>query len=52
MLIHNELPYYFLWADLAHTGIGKTVSSQNEPFDLKSVGINYYNLDAWTVASK
>lgn len=52
VLIHNELPYYFLWADLAHTGISKTVSSQNEPFDLKSVGINYYNLDAWTVASK
>jgi ABC-type transport system substrate-binding protein len=50
VLIHNELPYYFLWADKAHTGISKKVSSQNEPFDLKSVGINYYNLDAWTVS--
>jgi ABC-type transport system substrate-binding protein len=47
--IHDELPYYFLWADLAHTGISNRVSSQNEPFDLKSVGINYYNIDAWTV---
>jgi len=49
ILIHNELPYYFLWADKAHTGLSKTVVSQNEPFDLKSVGINYYNIDAWTV---
>ena len=50
VLIHNELPYYFLWADKAHTGISKKVTSQNEPFDLKSVGINYYNIDAWTVS--
>jgi len=28
------------------------LTSQNEPFDLTSVGINYYNLDAWTVAAK
>jgi ABC-type transport system substrate-binding protein len=49
VLIHNELPYYFLWADKAHTGLSKKVVSQNEPFDLKSVGINYYNIDAWTV---
>jgi ABC-type transport system substrate-binding protein len=49
VLIHNELPYYFLWADKAHTGLSKHVTSQNEPFDLKSVGINYYNVDAWTV---
>jgi ABC-type transport system substrate-binding protein len=48
-LIHNELPYYFLWADKAHTGLSKKVTSQNEPFDLSSVGINYYNVDAWTV---
>jgi ABC-type transport system substrate-binding protein len=51
-LIHDELPYYFLWADKAHTGLSKRVSSQNEPFDLASVGINYYNTDAWTVAPK
>jgi peptide/nickel transport system substrate-binding protein len=51
-LIHNELPYYFTWADLAHTGLSKRVSSQNEPLDLTSVGINYYNTDAWTVAAK
>jgi ABC-type transport system substrate-binding protein len=49
-LIHGEAPYYFLWADKAHTGISKKVSSQNEPFDLTSVGINYYNIDAWTVS--
>jgi ABC-type transport system substrate-binding protein len=51
-LIHDELPYYFTWADLAHTGLSKRVGSQNEPLDLTSVGINYYNTDAWTVAPK
>jgi ABC-type transport system substrate-binding protein len=51
-LIHDELPYYFTWADLAHTGISSRVTSQNEPLDLTSVGINYYNTDAWTVAAK
>ena len=52
VLIHDELPYYFAWADLAHTGLSKRVTSQNEPLDLTSVGINYYNVDAWTVAPK
>ena len=51
-LIHNELPYYFTWADLAHTGLSKRVTSQNEPLDLTSVGINYYNTDAWTVSAQ
>ena len=51
-LIHDELPYYFTWADLAHTGLSKRVATQNEPLDLTSVGINYYNTDAWTVAAK
>jgi len=51
-LIHDELPYYFLWADLAHTGLSKRVTSQNEPLDLTSVGINYYNTDAWTVSAQ
>jgi ABC-type transport system substrate-binding protein len=51
-LIHNELPYYFTWADLAHTGISSRVTSQNEPLDLTSTAIVYYNLDAWTVAPK
>ncbi|HEY6056470.1 MAG TPA: ABC transporter substrate-binding protein [Candidatus Limnocylindrales bacterium] len=51
-LIHDELPYYFLWADKAHTGLSKRVVSQNEPFDMSSVGINYYNIDAWTVTPK
>jgi len=51
-LIHDELPYYFTWADLAHTGLSKRVTSQNDPLDLTSVGINYYNVDAWTVAPK
>ena len=51
-LINEELPYYFLWADRARTGLSKRVVSQNEPLDLTSVGINYYNTDAWTVLPK
>jgi ABC-type transport system substrate-binding protein len=51
-LIHDELPYYFTWADLAHTGLSKRLTSQNEPLDLTSVGINYYNTDAWTVSAQ
>lgn len=51
-LIHDELPYYFTWADLAHTGLSKRIATQNEALDLTSVAINYYNLDAWTVAPK
>jgi len=52
VLIHNELPYYFLWADKAHTGLSKRIATQNEPLDLKSVGIDYWNQDAWTVTPK
>jgi ABC-type transport system substrate-binding protein len=51
-LIHDELPYYFLWADLAHTGLSKRVTSQNEPLDMTTTAINYYNTDAWTVSAK
>lgn len=51
-LIHDELPYMFLWADLAHTGLSKRIGSQKEPLDLTSVGINYYQTDAWTVAPR
>jgi ABC-type transport system substrate-binding protein len=51
-LIHDELPYYFLWADKAHTGLSKRIGSQNEPLDLTSVAIDYYNQDAWTVTPK
>ena len=48
-LIHDELPYYFLWADKAHTGLSARIGTQNEPLDLTSVGIDYYNQDAWTI---
>jgi ABC-type transport system substrate-binding protein len=49
-LIHDELPYYFLWADKAHTGFSKRVASQNEPLDMTTTTINTYNVGAWTVA--
>ncbi|MBA2299401.1 MAG: hypothetical protein H0W22_01365, partial [Chloroflexi bacterium] len=51
-LIHDELPYMFLWADLAHTGLSKRIATQKDPLDLASVAINYYQTDAWTVAPR
>ena len=51
-LIHDELPYMFLWADLAHTGLSKRIATQKDPLDLTSVAINYYQTDAWTVAPR
>jgi ABC-type transport system substrate-binding protein len=49
-LIHNEAPYYFLWADKAHTGLSKRVGSQNDPIALDTTTINTWNTDAWTVS--
>ena len=51
-LIREDAPYYFLWADKAHTGLSSRVVSQNQPFDLSSVAINLYNLDAWTINAR
>jgi peptide/nickel transport system substrate-binding protein len=50
-LIHEEAPYYFLWADLAHGGISGRVSSSTGEIDLSSVAY-FWNQDAWTVAQK
>lgn len=47
-LIHNEAPYIFLWADLARTGLTKSVYSQNGEIDPKSLNYNW-NVDTWAV---
>jgi ABC-type transport system substrate-binding protein len=56
-IVHNDVPYYFLWADLAHAGITKTVSATpntvaaSGTIDLTSP-VYYWNNDTWVVSSK
>ena len=51
MIIHNDLPYYFLWADLGHAGLTKSVSSTTSGIDLTSP-LYYWNNDSWVVAAQ
>lgn len=48
VLIHNDAPYYFLWADKRVSGMTKTVQGD---IDLTSP-LYYWNLPTWTVSSK
>jgi peptide/nickel transport system substrate-binding protein len=48
-IIHDDAPYYFLWADQAHRGYSKKVSSTGDPIDFTSP-LDYWNNDAWIVA--
>ena len=53
-IVHNDVPYYFLWADLSHAGITKTVTgvpntvATDGSIDLTSP-LYYWNNDTWTV---
>ena len=52
VLLHNDAPYYFLWADKLHRGYSKRVSAQPpETIDYTSP-LDYWNMDNWTVATK
>jgi peptide/nickel transport system substrate-binding protein len=46
-LIHEDAPYIFLWAELAHTGLSGTVYSQNGEIDKTSLNYNW-NIDTWS----
>lgn len=48
-VIHDDLPYYFLWADKAHRGYSRKVTSTGDPIDFTSP-LDYWNNDAWVVA--
>ncbi len=56
-LVHNDLPYYFLWADLAHAGLTKTVSATpntvatSGTIDLTSPTY-FWNNDTWVVSGQ
>jgi ABC-type transport system substrate-binding protein len=49
-LIHEDLPYYFTWADLAHRGYTKTVEATAGEINFSSP-LDYWNNDTWVVNS-
>ena len=49
LIAHDDIPYYFLWADLRHAGLTKSVSSSSSGIDLGSVNY-FWNQDSWVVA--
>lgn len=51
LIAHEDIPYYFLWADLRHAGLTKSVSSSSSGIDLGSVNY-YWNQDSWVVAAQ
>lgn len=51
-VIHDDLPYYFLWADLAHRGYTKSVEASGEEGAINfSSPLDYWNNDSWVVNS-
>ncbi|HSV92313.1 MAG TPA: ABC transporter substrate-binding protein [Desulfobacterales bacterium] len=51
MLINQDIPYYFLWSDLANAGIWRTVTSTTSGIDLASP-LYYWNVESWVVAPR
>lgn len=49
LIAHDDIPYYFLWADLRHAGLTKSVTSSSSGIDLGSVNY-FWNQDSWVVA--
>jgi ABC-type transport system substrate-binding protein len=49
--LHNDGPYYFLWADLGHRGYSTNVATTGDlgPIDYTTF-YDFWNLDSWTVA--
>ncbi len=51
VLLHNDAPYYFLWADKLHRGYSKKVHAQPpESIDYTSP-LDYWNMDNWAVSA-
>ncbi|HEY8167683.1 MAG TPA: ABC transporter substrate-binding protein [Candidatus Limnocylindrales bacterium] len=49
-VIHDDLPYYFTWADLAHRGYTKSVDASEGEINFSSP-LDYWNNDTWVVNS-
>ncbi len=51
VLLHDDAPYYFLWADRLHRGYNRKVHAQPpETIDYTSP-LDHWNMDNWTVAA-
>ena len=51
VITHDDLPYYFLWSDLANAALTKSVSSTTSGIDLASPNY-FWNNDSWVVAAQ
>ena len=53
LYLHDNGPYYFLWADLAHRGYSAhvTTNGQEGPIDYTSF-YDYWNQDSWIVTQQ
>ncbi|MFN8630777.1 MAG: peptide ABC transporter substrate-binding protein [Chloroflexota bacterium] len=56
-IVHNDVPYYFLWADQGHAAMSKSISAGTNTvvtdgtIDLTSP-LYYWNQDTWKVAAQ
>ncbi len=56
-IIHNDVPYYFLWADQAHAALSKSITAGTNSvvtdgtIDLTSP-LYYWNSDTWKAAAQ
>jgi ABC-type transport system substrate-binding protein len=56
-IVHNDVPYYFLWADQAHAAMSKSITAGTNSvvtdgtIDLTSP-LYYWNSDTWKVAAQ
>jgi ABC-type transport system substrate-binding protein len=56
-IVHNDIPYYFLWADAGHAAMSKSITAGTNTvvtdgtIDLTSP-LYYWNSDTWTVAAQ
>ncbi len=56
-MVHNDVPYYFLWADQGHAALSKAVTAgtnnivNDGTIDLTSP-VYYWNSDTWSIAAK
>ncbi|MDR3546211.1 MAG: hypothetical protein P4L30_10650, partial [Candidatus Limnocylindrales bacterium] len=56
-LIHNDNPYYFLWADAANAGLSKSVTAGtnsvvNDPTIDHTSPEYFWNQDTWTITAQ
>lgn len=53
LYLHDNGPYYFLWADLAHRGYSKNVTTngQEGPIDYTTF-YDYWNQDSWLITKQ